>query len=139
MLLKPGALDEREFALMQEHPEKSSRILDELELPAIVKQIVRWHHERYEGGGYPDDLSGEDIPLAARIVAVADTLDAMTSARAYRSALSLDIALAEIRGNAGRQFSPEVVAALDRCLDRDPTLGGAYPQAERRPAVAQPQ
>ncbi len=135
VLLKPGALDDDEFAHMRSHPEISSYILSELELPAIVKQIVRSHHERFAGGGYPDGLSGEEIPLAARIVAVADTLDAMTSARAYRRALPLETALTEIRGNAGRQFCPQVVSALDRCLRRDATLEGAYPHEESPAAV----
>ncbi len=135
VLLKPGALDDDEFAHMRSHPEISSYILSELELPAIVTQIVRNHHERFAGGGYPDGLSGEEIPLAARIVAVADTLDAMTSARAYRRALPLETALTEIRGNAGRQFCPQVVSALDRCLRRDATLEGAYPHEESPAAV----
>jgi hypothetical protein len=126
VLLKPDRLTDEEFAEMRRHPEISSYILDELELPDIVKQIARNHHERYDGRGYPDGLAGEDIPLAARILTVADTLDAMTSDRPYRSALSLTEALAEIDALAGSQFCPRVVAALRACLDADPTLGGHY-------------
>ena len=76
----------------------SSYIVAELELPVEVKQMVRSHHERFDGGGYPDGLAGEEIPLAARILSVADALDAMTSDRPYRKALPLEVALAEIAG-----------------------------------------
>jgi diguanylate cyclase (GGDEF)-like protein len=124
VLLKPGRLDEGEFAVMRRHPEISSYIVGELELPAIVKQMVRSHHERFDGRGYPDRLVGEEIPLVARILSVADTLDAMTSDRPYRGALPLAEALAEIRQERGRQFCPRVVDALDACLERDTTLDG---------------
>jgi ribonuclease P protein subunit RPR2 len=126
VLLKPGRLTDEEFAEMRRHPEISSYILGELELPDIVKQMARNHHERYDGRGYPDGLAGDDIPLAARILTVADTLDAMTSDRPYRSALPLSEALAEIESLAGRQFCPRVVAALRACVAADPTLGGHY-------------
>jgi ribonuclease P protein subunit RPR2 len=88
--------------------------------------MVRNHHERYDGTGYPDRLAGEEIPLAARVLAVADTLDAITSDRPYRRGQSLEDAVREIRGLAGTQFCPSVVEALLTCLERDPTLGGAY-------------
>jgi diguanylate cyclase (GGDEF)-like protein/putative nucleotidyltransferase with HDIG domain len=101
ILLKPGPLDPEEFKEMRRHPEISSYIVAELELPPIVKQMVRSHHERYDGAGYPDGLTGEEIPLSARILSVADALDAMTSDRPYRKALPLDIALGEIRKQAG--------------------------------------
>jgi HD-GYP domain-containing protein (c-di-GMP phosphodiesterase class II) len=120
ILLKPGKLDPEELAEMRRHPEISSYIVAELELPAIVKQMVRGHHERYDGNGYPDGLAGEEIPLAARILSVADALDAMTSDRPYRNALPLETARAEIEAQAGRQFCPRVVAALGRLLDRNP-------------------
>jgi diguanylate cyclase (GGDEF)-like protein len=131
VLLKPGRLTEAEFDEMRRHPEVSSYILSDLELPAIVKQMARSHHERYDGNGYPDRLAGEEIPLAARILTVADALDAMTSDRPYRSALPLDVAVAEIDAQAGRQFCPRVVAALHACLKRDATLGGEYRSASR--------
>ena len=103
---------------MRSHPEISSYIIAELEMPSIVKQMVRSHHERYDGGGYPDGLAGEEIPLAARILTVADALDAMTSDRPYRKALPLSVARAEIEDQTGRQFCPLVVGALRACLDR---------------------
>jgi HD-GYP domain-containing protein (c-di-GMP phosphodiesterase class II) len=118
ILLKPGKLTDEEFAEMKKHPEMSSYIIAELEMPPIVKQMVRSHHERYDGGGYPDGLVGEEIPLAARILTVADALDAMTSDRPYRKALALSVARSEIEDQAGRQFCPQVVGALCALLDR---------------------
>lgn len=116
ILLKPGPLDPDEFAEMRRHPEMSSYIIGELELPIEVKQMVRSHHERFDGRGYPDGLVGEDIPLAARILTVADALDAMTSDRPYRNALPLEVALAEIRAKSGTQFCPSVVEGLNRVM-----------------------
>jgi putative nucleotidyltransferase with HDIG domain len=113
ILLKPGRLDTDEFSEMRRHPEISSYILEGLDLPQIVHDMARNHHERFDGNGYPDGLAGEEIPLAARILTVADAFDAMTSDRPYRSALAVEDALAEIRRNAGTQFCPTVVAALD--------------------------
>jgi HD-GYP domain-containing protein (c-di-GMP phosphodiesterase class II) len=94
----------------------SSYSLDELELPPVVRDMARNHHERFDGKGYPDGLKGSEIPLAARILTVADAFDAMTSDRPYRRALSVEVAAAEIKRNAGSQFCPDVVAALEVCL-----------------------
>ncbi len=131
ILLKPGKLSEEEFACMQRHPEISSYILADLELPGLVKEMVRSHHERFDGTGYPDGLAGERIPLAARVLCVADALDAMTSDRPYRAALPLKTALGEVRAQVGRQFCPKVVAALEASLEADPaawrTLAGDGP------------
>ncbi|MDX6640272.1 MAG: hypothetical protein QOF12_1283, partial [Solirubrobacteraceae bacterium] len=126
ILTKPGQLTEEEFDAMRRHPEISSYIVSELELPLIVKQMVRSHHERWDGRGYPDGLAGEDIPLAARILAVADTLDAMTSDRSYRRALPVEAAVEEIRNLSGVQFCPRVAATFLACHERDPSLGGAF-------------
>jgi diguanylate cyclase (GGDEF)-like protein len=117
ILLKPGRLSPEQLAIVRRHPEISTYILAELELPPMVKQMVRHHHERFDGGGYPDGLSGEDIPLAARVLAVADALDAMTSNRPYRSGRPLDESRAEIARQAGTQFCPRVVAALEATFD----------------------
>lgn len=122
VLLKPGSLNDLEFTEIKRHPEISSYILAELELPAVVKQMVRSHHECWNGTGYPDHLQGQEIPLAARILSVADALDAMTTDRPYRRALPPEVALAEIHEQAGSQFCPRVVAALERCIRKNPDL-----------------
>lgn len=130
ILLKPGRLTSEELAEMRRHPEISSYIVADLELPPIVKQVVRNHHERFDGNGYPDRLAGEDIPIAARILSVADALDAMTSDRPYRSALPLAVARAELEAQAGAQFCPRVLAALQGSIERSPAdwaeLDGAH-------------
>jgi diguanylate cyclase (GGDEF)-like protein/putative nucleotidyltransferase with HDIG domain len=115
-LLKNGPLTPDERREIEQHPEISSYILAELDVPPIVKQMVRSHHERFDGTGYPDRIAGEEIPLSARILAVADALDAMTSDRPYRSAMSMVEALRAIDAGVGTQFCPEVVAALHKCL-----------------------
>jgi diguanylate cyclase (GGDEF)-like protein/putative nucleotidyltransferase with HDIG domain len=116
ILSKPGALTAEETREIRKHPEVASRIVAELELPEAVKQMVRSHHERFDGEGYPDGLSGEEIPLAARVLSVAEALDAMTSDRPYRDAMSVDVAIAEIQDKSGTQFCPRVVAALTESL-----------------------
>jgi putative two-component system response regulator len=145
ILLKPGPLTPDERQEMERHVEMSSYIVAELELPAIVKQMVRGHHERYDGGGYPDGLTGEEIPLAARVLSVADALDAMTTDRPYRRALELKTALDVLWDNSGSQFCPIVVAALARCLERDAALveelssrAAPVPEPEDPPAAASP-
>ena len=113
-LLKHGRLDPIEQEEIRRHTEVASAAIADLELPVIVKQVVRSHHEHWDGSGYPDGLAGQDIPLAARIVAVADALDAMLSPRPWRPALGALAAHAEIAAGAGRQFCPRVAAAFAR-------------------------
>jgi putative nucleotidyltransferase with HDIG domain len=93
ILKKPGDLDESEFEIIKQHPMMTSEILDTLETSDHFAAIARSHHERWDGTGYPDGLNGEDIPLLARIVAIADAWDAMTSNRVYRDAMNENIAL----------------------------------------------
>ena len=93
ILKKPGNLDESEFEVIKKHPMLTSDILDTLETSDHFAAIARSHHERWDGSGYPDGLNGEDIPLLARIVAIADAWDAMTTNRVYRDAMSENIAL----------------------------------------------
>jgi putative nucleotidyltransferase with HDIG domain len=112
ILHKQGPLNDQEWAVMRTHPLVSDFILAELDLDPIVRQCARSSHERMDGRGYPDGLSGEDIPLPARIVFVADAFDAITSDRPYRRARSTAAALAEIDASAGTQFCPNVVGAL---------------------------
>lgn len=116
VLNKPGTLTTAELELMEGHPAAGARILEPLIDDPLVIGVVRWHHERWDGYGYPDGLAGDRIPLAARVLAVADTLDAMTSARAYRDALPWEAAVAEIRRCSGTQFDPTVVAAFEAAL-----------------------
>ena len=104
---KPGRLTEEEFALMKKHPGIGGKILGNIkEMPELAAG-AKWHHERYDGKGYPQGLSGDDIPEEARIIAVADAYDAMTSNRSYRGALPLDVVRGEIEKGKGTQFDPK--------------------------------
>ena len=122
ILHKKGPLDEAEWAVMRTHPVVSDFILAELDLDPIVRQCARSSHERMDGRGYPDGLSGEDIPLPARIVFVADAFDAITSDRPYRRSRSTAAALAEIVASSGTQFCPSVVGALQELWHASPDV-----------------
>ena len=115
ILNKEGRLTAEEFQLVRKHPRTGRSILEPLLEDETILAVVSWHHERWDGGGYPDGLAGEAIPLAARLVGLADALDAMTSSRAYRRALPWAEALEQIRELAGIQFDPELVDVLDQC------------------------
>jgi HD-GYP domain-containing protein (c-di-GMP phosphodiesterase class II) len=114
ILSKPGPLTEEEWEFVRRHPVVGERILRAAPALTPVGPIVRSTHEHFDGGGYPDGLAGEAIPLASRIVAVCDAFDAMTSPRPYRSAMSAEGALEELRRGAGTQFDPMVAAAFER-------------------------
>jgi putative nucleotidyltransferase with HDIG domain len=122
ILHKQGPLDEDQWAVMRTHPLVSDFILAELDLDPIVRQCARSSHERIDGQGYPDGLSGDDIPLPARIVFVADAFDAITSDRPYRRSRSTAAALAEIEASAGTQFCPSVVGALHELRKASPNV-----------------
>jgi two-component system cell cycle response regulator len=109
ILDKPGPLDAAEWQFMRRHTIIGERILRAAPALAPVAGLVRSTHERYDGGGYPDGLAGDDIPLGARIVSVCDSFHAMTSTRPYQPAMTPDAALAEVRRCAGTQFDPDVV------------------------------
>jgi len=113
VLLKPGRLTEEEFAEIHRHPEIGDAIVRPLRLLAKEREIIRFHHERFDGKGYPDGLRGEEIPVLARILAVADAYDAMTSNRPYRTRRTHAFALEELRRCAGTQFDPQVVSAFE--------------------------
>lgn len=115
ILLKPGPLTAEEREIMQQHSRTGFHLLDGLDLSPVDNWILH-HHEHWDGSGYPDGLAGPEIPFGSRIVLVADAFDAMTTERPYRSALSVDAALGELRDQAGRQFDPLVVSALETCL-----------------------
>ena len=112
VLRKPGPLDKREMAAMREHPVIGYEMLRGLHFLESSLEGVRHHHEHWDGGGYPDGVRGEDIPLAVRILTVADALDALTSDRPYRIAMSFLDAVRRIEAGAGNQFDPAVIRAL---------------------------
>lgn len=112
VLNKQGSLTREERQVVQQHPSVAGNILRRApQLDAIIPGVI-FHHERWDGAGYPDGLSGESIPLVARILAVADAFDAMTSDRPYRKGMSIEDALVELRANAGKQFDPRLVEAF---------------------------
>jgi len=117
VLRKPGKLTDEERAEMQRHPIVGAEILSPLRLGRIVGPIVRGHHERWDGGGYPDGLRGDEIPMGARLVAVVDAYDAMTHDRPYRARLSEDEARSELLRHRGSQFDPDLVDLLLAHLD----------------------
>jgi putative nucleotidyltransferase with HDIG domain len=116
ILNKPGRLDDEEFKTIRSHPELGIRILGKVEFLSGIVEVIKHHHERYDGKGYPDGLSGEKIPLLARLIAVADTFDAMTTDRPYRKALTVDEALKEIRHCSGSQFDPEIASVFIKMI-----------------------
>ena len=121
ILSKPGPLTEREWTLMRAHPSAGEAVLEPIlernggaatACARAVLMIVRWHHERWDGDGYPDRLAADEIPVGARIVAVADAFQAMVERRPYRDARSREDAMAEVVREAGRQFDPATVDSL---------------------------
>ena len=132
VLRKPGPLDASEWSVMRRHPEIGAQIVAHVRVLAPVAPIIRSHHERLDGSGYPDGLVGDAIPLGARIIAVADTYSAMTDERVYRRARSHQDAIAVLVGNRGRWYETTVVDAFLRVLawergegPRVRSLGGA--------------
>lgn len=117
ILLKPGKLSAEEFAVMQQHSVEGERICLSLRSVSFYLPIIRHHHERVDGSGYPDHLRSADIPVGARIVAVADGWDAMTSDRPYRPGMEVDEAIAQLRQGAGTQWDPEIVGAMLHLID----------------------
>jgi diguanylate cyclase (GGDEF)-like protein/putative nucleotidyltransferase with HDIG domain len=115
ILTKPGKLTPEEFAKMKVHPLVGAEIVEQVQFPYPVAPIVRAHHERWDGSGYPFGLRGEEIPLGARILAAVDCLDALTSNREYRQALPLHEGMQQIADEAGKNFDPKVVEVLKRC------------------------
>jgi putative nucleotidyltransferase with HDIG domain len=116
ILLKPAVLTEDEWSLMQRHSDEGARIIDRLGFLHDAVPAIRHHHERFDGTGYPDGLQGEDIPLGARIIHVADALDSMLTTRIYRAKRPALEAMEELKRAAGTQFCPRCVAALERVL-----------------------
>jgi HD-GYP domain-containing protein (c-di-GMP phosphodiesterase class II) len=111
ILAKPGPLSDAEWSVMRRHPASGYGMVRAAGLPDEVARIILTHHEWYDGTGYPRGMSGPDIPLAARICAAVDTMDALTSPRSYRRPISFEEALAEVRAGSGTHFDPMVVEA----------------------------
>jgi HD-GYP domain-containing protein (c-di-GMP phosphodiesterase class II) len=121
VLLKNGPLTEEERRSIESHPSIGADLIARMHAYRECVELIRHHHERWDGGGYPSKLIGDRIPLGARIIAVADSLDAMTTDRPYRKALSFDAAVAEIRHNSGTQYDPAIVDAFFEAID-DPAF-----------------
>jgi putative nucleotidyltransferase with HDIG domain len=130
---KPGPLDDDEWAIMKTHTVVGERMLQQVGgLLSNVGVVVRASHERWDGGGYPDGLAGEQIPVAARICAACDAFNAMTTDRSYRKAMPMAVAIKELRDNAGTQFAPDVVEALIAVVARE-TPGWELALADAQP------
>jgi putative nucleotidyltransferase with HDIG domain len=130
LLTKPAKLSDDEYELMKRHSSEGARIVSKFGRLRECVPILRHHHERWDGAGYPDHLAGEDIPLLATVVGFADAWDAMTIERPYQRALRTDEALAEVRENRGTQFSPDVVDAFFTAVSKRPAdFGVADSQA----------
>jgi len=117
ILDRPAPLTSAAWSLVRTHPERGERLVAAVPELADVAPVVRHHHERWDGAGYPDLLAGEDIPHGARVIFACDAFDAMTSVRPYRPTLPLDAALEEIRAGAGTQFDPVVAGAVVDTVD----------------------
>ena len=134
ILFKPGRLTDDEFAQIRQHPALGAGMVEPIEFLKDVSDVIRHHHERWDGKGFPDGLAGEDIPLGARIVCIADAFDAMTSTRPYREGMSIPVAVEELLRCRGSQFDPAIVDCFVAQLYRlHPSLAGRvkHPEAGR--------
>jgi len=118
IISKPDRLSREEFDIMKDHPAHGLRILDPIGFSSFITSAIYQHHERYDGKGYPQGLAGDRITLAARILNVADTIDAMVSERPYRGTITGEDVLLELEKEAGRQFDPEVASAAKRLIEK---------------------
>ena len=124
ILNKPGPLTDEEYDAVKKHPQTAVDILGHMSFLNDHRPIILHHHERFDGSGYPTGRSGEEIPIGARILAVADALDTMLSPRTYKEAFTTDRVRRELRHGAGRQFDPAIVNLTLRWLDEHPPRGG---------------
>ncbi len=119
ILSRPGKLDATEFELIKRHPAAGYDVVGDINFPWPIRQIILEHHEKYNGTGYPNGLKGEEILLEARIICVADVVEAMASHRPYRPGLGMDAAIAEIKANSGTLFDPTVVEACIKVIEKN--------------------
>ena len=126
IIRKPGRLSDEEYRVIQDHPVIGWSILKNVSLLPGISWVARWHHERFDGTGYPDGISGDAIPPMVRIVSIADSYDAMTSNRSYRKAMEVEVAIKELKAGRGTQFDPYLVdVAIPLILNggiRNPSL-----------------
>jgi putative nucleotidyltransferase with HDIG domain len=116
ILCKPGALTREEYEIIKDHPVISAKIIEPVDFLKDLSDTIRYHHEKYDGTGYPDGIKGEDIPVGARIIAVGDAFDAMTSDRPYRKGMDIELAIEELIKNKGTQFDPYFVDCFIKIL-----------------------
>jgi diguanylate cyclase (GGDEF)-like protein/putative nucleotidyltransferase with HDIG domain len=135
IISKPGKLTAEEFEKLKIHPSVGAEILEEVEFPYPVVPIVRSHHEKWDGTGYPEGLKGEQIPIGARILSAVDCLDALSSDRQYRRALPLDEAMAAVVAESGKAYDPRVVAVLERRYRDLESVARANPSVRRKLAT----
>jgi len=128
VLLKPGKLDAEEWSIMQKHVEYGAEIIGDHRSPLLklAKEVAIFHHEKWNGKGYPKGVSGKDIPISARIVAIADVFDALTSERPYKKAWSEDRAIALLQEESGEHFEPHLVSEFIKCLPRVREIQSQY-------------
>ncbi len=117
ILYKIGALNQEEYDQIKKHISYSVKILEDIKQLRDVVEIIKYHHEKYDGSGYPSGIKGDEIPVGSRIIALADAFDSIVSNRIYRNRLDYSDALQEIKNNSGTQFDPAVVAAFEECFD----------------------
>jgi putative nucleotidyltransferase with HDIG domain len=137
ILMKPGSLTPDEWEVMRRHPQTGARVVRPLGLAPVVTDVVLYHHERWDGSGYPEGLAADEIPLAARIFSVCDALEAMTATRPYRGPLPVTVAFERVKLEAGHQFDPDVITALadgvlSGSIDLEDTGGLDVEQPARR-------
>lgn len=124
ILLKKEKLSDIEWEVIRTHPLKAMLILGPLKFLKVEKDIILHHHERFDGKGYPSGLKGEEIPLGAAIITIADTFDAMNSTRSYRGTLNKDVVISELKKGAGKQFSPAIIEIFLKVLEDNPSIWG---------------
>jgi diguanylate cyclase (GGDEF)-like protein/putative nucleotidyltransferase with HDIG domain len=133
---KPGRLTPEEFERMKIHPVVGAEILERVAFPYPVSSIVRSHHERWDGTGYPDGLKGEQIPIGARVLAAVDCLDALATDRQYRNALPLDQAMAKVASMSGTSYEPRIVEILKRRYVELEQMANSLPVSETKPTLS---
>lgn len=119
ILHKKGPLNRNEWELVKKHPDMAVEILSPLKFLSEEKKIIKHHHERYDGKGYPDGIKGDEIPIGARILAVVDSFDAMRTNRPYRAQLQMEVVISRLKNNAGTQFDPKIVKVFLELLGKD--------------------